>query len=163
MTDDPAEPTPKTPPIAELEELDRSGFADLNPYDRIYRTASGYVVKVRLLHHRYTPGWLIYKLSGSWVDENTGKAHPHGDGHFIVGEWEVQSKPEAQVCASCAMRQAAAPETPLTVAELVALGTREVVKQLESAILVHEEHTALMTAGQIKLQEVKADDADAAP
>ena len=140
MTDDKAVPTPR------LEALDRAAFRGLNAHDQLYRTAAGYTVKVRLALHSYTPGQLIYRLTGAWVDDTTGKAMPYGeDGRFLAGEHHCQAKADGK------------PEDPpADLDELLAIGTAAVVQQVERAILVHAQHQALLTAGHVRTPQPPA-------
>ena len=54
---------------------------DLNPNDRVYRSANGYVVKVKVVNvPTGDPARLNFVVSGSWCDEETAKALPHAGG-----------------------------------------------------------------------------------
>lgn len=59
-------------------------FEDVNPYDRLYRSEHGYIVKVRL--EDVTKGiYPVFLCTGSWADDATGKARRTGvEEPFIV-------------------------------------------------------------------------------
>lgn len=63
-------------------------FTDVNPYDRIYMSDSGYKVKVRVTQTLSDPARLNFSITGSHCDDN-GNAEPFGDGWFIVEPHEI--------------------------------------------------------------------------
>jgi hypothetical protein len=78
-------------PIAEPKIADITGqYSDLNPQDRVYRSVSGYVVKIytkELPPHRL--GDLYFRITGSLCDPATGKAVMLGDVPFIIEHHDV--------------------------------------------------------------------------
>lgn len=64
-------------------------FENVNAYDRIYRSESGYTVKVRTEDISAFPAMLSFRITGSWADDVTGQARPFGAGWFIVDPHEV--------------------------------------------------------------------------
>lgn len=72
--------TAPTPAIVDVTDK----FDDVNDYDRIYRSEAGYLVKVRTDHLDDVPGRFLFLISGAWCDDETAKARPHGEGHFVL-------------------------------------------------------------------------------
>lgn len=64
-------------------------FPEVNDYDRVYRSDSGYTVKVRTEDISPNPSQLAFRITGSWVDDETAEAKVFGDGYFIVEPHEV--------------------------------------------------------------------------
>ena len=77
-----------------------SKFKGANDYDRIYRCARGYTVKVRVIDKSPTPSALTFEITGSWADDKTGKARLFDNATpFIVDphELSVQSGTEVDL------------------------------------------------------------------
>ena len=72
-----------------------SKFRDVNEYDRIYQTEHGYHAKIRTVQRPSDPGILCFEITGSWVDDKTGKARVVDDLTFIVTHHEVTVRSES--------------------------------------------------------------------
>lgn len=77
---------PPPSPVDVTAELGR----DANLANRVYRTAAGRIIKIRTGEVTPSPifGQRLFKLTGSDCDES-GSAHPLGDGHRIAPEHQV--------------------------------------------------------------------------
>lgn len=73
-----------------------SQFPDVNEYDRVYSSDSGYAVKVRTEDISPSPSQIGFRITGSWVDEATGAAKAFGDDYFIVEPHEVLIRPDSE-------------------------------------------------------------------
>lgn len=77
-------------------------FADLNAHDRVYRSASGYTVKVKAVRRETgSPDRICIVVSGALCDDATAKARRHDGGHFVCPghEVSVQSDSPADLAA----------------------------------------------------------------
>lgn len=72
-------------------------FPDINPGDLVFRAVDGTHVKVRTVNTSAAPDRLSFRVTGSWVDDDTGQAQPYGDGHFIAAPHDVTVQAETDV------------------------------------------------------------------
>lgn len=72
-------------------------YEDLNPTDRVFRSARGHIVKVRMLRAEPAPDIIKLTFSGSLCDVRSGKALDHGPsgGHFVCAAHEVTFQTES--------------------------------------------------------------------
>lgn len=110
-------------------------FEDVNAYDRIYRSENGYTVKVRVVETSPTPSNLAWTVTGSWADDETGKARVFGDGHFIVEPFDVTVRAD----------------TVDDLAQRIENGRRIIVGRTEAAAINYAAREAL--AGVLKLPD----------
>lgn len=71
------------PDLVKLEDI-TSEFDDLNGHDTIYRTAYGYVVKVKTVEIPHQCGATCYRATASLCDPDTSKAHRIGGRPFVL-------------------------------------------------------------------------------
>ena len=73
-------------------------FEGVSAYNRIYRSDSGYTVKVRVQQMATgEPGRLTFVITGSLCDDLTGQARSFGeDGYFIVEPHELTVHSDAE-------------------------------------------------------------------
>lgn len=102
-------------------------FDDVNPYDRIYRSTSGYTVKVRTEENSPTPSITSVRITGSWADDETGKAKTFSAGHFVVEAHEVPLRAD----------------TPVNVEAAVLAGHHLMVARVEAAAINYDALQAL--------------------
>lgn len=102
-------------------------FSDVNPYDRLYSSESGYTVKVRVEDVSPSPFNLSFSVTGSWADDETGRARSFDAGHFIVEPHEL----------------AVRPDTAADLAQIVEDGRRLMVGRVEQAAIHYAARQAL--------------------
>lgn len=121
---------PKTPPEPTIEDVS-ARFAGLKPSDRVFRSASGYLVKVRTLRGAGEDATALhFRLTGALCGDD-GKALPHGDGYFIGAPHALTIHAESTVDLA---------------AEILA--ARElIVRRMETAALHHAAAQALEGVG----------------
>lgn len=102
-------------------------FADVNEYDRIYRTPSGVLAKVRVEDVSARPSVVSLKITGSWAEDETGKAVQFDDGWFIVEPHEVTLRAE----------------TPVDLPALIEAAREKMALRVEAAAVNHEAMCAL--------------------
>lgn len=81
-------------------------FEDLNPGDLVFRAEDGTHVKVRVVNTSAAPDRLSFRVTGSWVADETGKARPFGEGHFIAAPHDVTINADSDVDVATVMEQA---------------------------------------------------------
>jgi len=96
-------------------------FTDVNPYDLIFSSPSGYTVKVRVEDISMGVSALSYRITGSWADDETGQARIVGGAAFIVEPHELVIRPD----------------TDTVVTDQVQAAREHVVRRVERAILNH--------------------------
>lgn len=73
-------------------------FTDVNEYDRIFQCSRGHTVKVRIEDISPTPSALVFRVTGSWADDKTGKARLFDNAQpFIVDPHEVTVNTDSEV------------------------------------------------------------------
>lgn len=113
--------------LPQIEDI-TGRFDAVNPADRMYRCTRGYTIKIRVTDISATPGQLVFRVTGSWADDATGRAKVmEGLGPFVAGVHEI-------VIAS---------ETATEVAEHLDAARMKVVGQVSLAAANHYAREAL--------------------
>lgn len=81
-------------------------FDDLNAWDRVYRTESGYTVKIKVQDISTTPALTSLRVTGSWVDDVTAKAKVLDEAYFIVEPHDIVFKTDSPVDIPAAVNEA---------------------------------------------------------
>lgn len=73
-------------------------FDDLNPWDRVFSSDSGYTIKVKTTDISPSPTTQAFRITASWCDDNTAKAKTFsGPDYFIIEPHEVTVRPDTPV------------------------------------------------------------------
>lgn len=71
-----------------------SKFRDINEGDRVFSTEHGFTAKIRTLRRVASPGVICVDISGSWVDDKTGKAKVLDETYFVLQHHEITVRAE---------------------------------------------------------------------